>query len=172
LQNGLFAAPVIVSGQRLPIAGSGRGRFSPLFGSRLTIRALRSRLTRFESEGGYVPRQRHQWPLRIAGCLFGLGCWAIGLFSIFGGSDTLPELNRERALGFGVTAIVVGLVAVIGSLTSDAHRLWYCVPRRWRPFRADVLDDWGAPRSPAPRGLTPSDRAGAEGWSGRNGDRS
>jgi hypothetical protein len=118
-----------------------------------------------------VPRQRDQWPLRIAGCLFGLGCCAIGLFSLFGGGDALPELNRERALGFGITAIVVGLVAVIGSLTSDAQRLWYCVPRRWRPFRADVLDGWGAPSSPAPRGLTPMDDAGAEDLSGRNGDR-
>jgi hypothetical protein len=104
--------------------------------------------------------------------MFGLGCWAIGLFSIFGGSDTLPELNRERAFGFGITAIVVGLVAVIGSLASDAHRLWYCVPRRWRPFRADVLDGWGAPGSPASRGLTTSDEAGAQAWRGRNSNRS
>jgi hypothetical protein len=119
-----------------------------------------------------VTRRRHQWPLRIAGCLFGLGCWTIGLFSIFGGSDSLPELNRERAQGFGITAIVVGLVAVIGSLTSDAHRLWYCVPRRWRPFRADVLDGWDAPRPPAPRGLTRPNDAGAKAWSGRNAERS
>jgi hypothetical protein len=118
-----------------------------------------------------VPRQRDQWSLRFAGCLFGLGCCAIGLFSLFGGGDALPELNRERALGFGITAIVVGLVAVIGSLTSDAHRLWYCVPRRWRPFRADVLDGWDAPSSPAPRGLTPMDDAGAEDLSGGNRDR-
>ena len=117
-------------------------------------------------------RLAKDWPLRLAGCLFGLGCWAIGLFSIFGGGDTLPELNRERALGFGVTATVVGLVAVIGSLRSDAHRLWYCVPRRWRPFRADVLDGWSTPSSAAPCGLTATDDAGAEAWSGRNGDRS
>ena len=119
-----------------------------------------------------MPLPRDQWPLRTAGCLFGLGCWAIGLFSIFGGSDTLPELNRERAFGFGITAIVVGLVAVIGSLASDAHRLWYCVPRRWRPFRADVLDGWGAPGSPASRGLTTSDEAGAQAWRGGNSNRS
>jgi hypothetical protein len=109
-----------------------------------------------------VLRQRDEWPLRIAGSLFGLGCFAIGLFSIFGGSETLPDLNRERALGFGVTAIVVGLVAVIGSLTGDVHRLWYCVPRRWRPFRADMLAGWGAPRSPAPPMLMPTDDPGAD----------
>ena len=109
-----------------------------------------------------MPRRRDEWPLRIAGSLFGLGCCAIGLFSIFGGSKTLPELNRERALGFGITAIVVGLVALVGSLTGDAHRLWYCMPRRWRPFRADVLDGWHAPKAGAPRTLTPADDASAD----------
>lgn len=107
-------------------------------------------------------RQRDQWPLRIAGSLFGLGCLAVGLFSIVGGGDTLPELHRERALGFGIAAIVVGLVALIGSLAGDAHRLWYCMPRRWRPFRADVLDGWDAPTSPAARRPTPADDASAD----------
>jgi hypothetical protein len=107
-------------------------------------------------------RQRGEWPLRIAGSLFGLGCCAVGLFSVFGGGESLPELNRERALGFGVVAIVVGLIALIGSLTGDAHRLWYCMPRRWRPFRADVLDHLAAPKSPAPPRLTPADDASAE----------
>jgi hypothetical protein len=109
-----------------------------------------------------VLRQRDQWPLRIAGSLFGLGCCAVGLFSVFGGGEALPELNRERALGFGIAAIVVGLVALIGSLTGDAHRLWYCMPRRWRAFRADVLDGWDAPKAPAPPGITPADNASAD----------
>jgi hypothetical protein len=100
-----------------------------------------------------VLRRDNQWPLRVVGSLFGLGCGAIGLFSIFGGGDDLPELNRERAFGFGIAAIVVGLVALIGSLTADAERLWYCMPRRWRPFRDDVLSDWTMPEAPrrAPR---------------------
>jgi hypothetical protein len=106
--------------------------------------------------------RRDEWPLRIAGSLFGLGCCAVGLFSIFGGGEILPELNRERALGFGVAAIVVGLVALIGSLAGDAHRLWYCMPRRWRPFRADLLDAWDAPKPPAARRLTPADDASAD----------
>ena len=115
-----------------------------------------------EPEGAQVRRLGKQWPLRIAGSLFGLGCCAVGLFSIFGGGEQLPELNRERALGFGVTAIVVGLVALVGSLAGDAHRLWYCMPRRWRPFRADVLDAWDVPRAPAPQRLTPADDASAD----------
>jgi hypothetical protein len=100
---------------------------------------------------GYrVRRQRNQWPLRMAGSLFGLGCCVIGLFSMFGAGEQVPEFNRERAFGFGVAAIVVGLVALIGSLTSDAQKLWYCMPRRWRPFRADVLESWTAVDASAP----------------------
>jgi hypothetical protein len=109
-----------------------------------------------------VAQPGNQWPLRIAGSLFGLGCGAIGLFSIFGGGEQLPELNRERAFGFGIAAIVVGLFALIGSLTADAQRLWYCVPRRWRPFRADVLDPWTTPAPSASRRLTPTDDASAD----------
>jgi hypothetical protein len=121
--------------------------------------------------GDEVSRRRGEWPLRIAGSLFGLGCCAIGLFSIFGGSATLPELNRERALGFGITAIVVGLVALIGSLTADAHRLWYCMPRRWRPFRADVLDGWHTPESTSARSATTAKGPRAGRSCGQSGDR-
>ena len=103
-----------------------------------------------------------QWPLRIAGSLFGLGCCAVGLFSILGAGDSLPELNRERAFGFGIAAIVVGLVALIGSLISDAHRLWYCMPRRWRPFRTDVLDSWTTPEATQARQVKPADDASAD----------
>jgi hypothetical protein len=119
-----------------------------------------------------VPRRRVEWPLRIAGSLFGLACCAIGLFSIFGGSETLPELNRERALGFGITAVVVGLVALVGSLTGDAHRLWYCMPRRWRPFRADILEGWQTPESCSTGSATTAEDARAELSCGRSGDRS
>jgi hypothetical protein len=95
----------------------------------------------------------------MAGSLFGLACCALGLFSIFGGGEQLPDLNRERATGFGIAAIVVGLVALIGSLTGDVHRLWYCMPRRWRAFRADVLDGWDTPKSPASPAVMPGDAA-------------
>jgi hypothetical protein len=77
-----------------------------------------------------------QWPLRLAGCLFGLGSWLFGLFSLLGGGPDLPELNRERAFGLGIAAIVIGTVAIGGSLLiHDVHRLWFCRPRRWRTFR-------------------------------------
>lgn len=85
-------------------------------------------------------RPGRQWPLRIVGSLFGVAAGLVGLFSLLGIGDQ-PELNRERAIGFGVAALVVGVVALIGSLTvQDVHALWYCAPRRWRMFRDDMVD--------------------------------
>jgi hypothetical protein len=83
-------------------------------------------------------RGRRQWPLRLVGSLFGIGAWLVGLFALLG-AEGQPELNRERAIGFGIAALVIGAVALIGSLASrDVHALWYCSPRRWRLFRDDL----------------------------------
>jgi len=94
--------------------------------------------------GGALPhglatgRGGRQWPLRLVGSLFGLGACLVGLFSLLGIGDQ-AELNRERAIGFGVVALVVGATALIGSLAArDVHALWYCSPRRWRLFRDDM----------------------------------
>jgi hypothetical protein len=83
-------------------------------------------------------RGGRQWPLRLVGSLFGTGACLIGLFSLLG-AEGQPELNRERAIGFGIAALVIGAIALIGSLASrDVHALWYCSPRRWRLFRDDM----------------------------------
>jgi hypothetical protein len=83
-------------------------------------------------------RARRQWPLRLVGSLFGIGAGAVGLFSLLGVADQ-PALHRERAIGFGIVALVVGAVALIGSLAArDVRALWYCTPRRWRLFRDDL----------------------------------
>ena len=95
-------------------------------------------------------RRGGQWPLRLAGSLFGLGAGLAGLLSLLGTSD-LSDLERERATGFGIAALVIGAVAVLGSLgVRDAQALWYCAPRRWRPFKADVLGDGGENASALP----------------------
>jgi hypothetical protein len=79
-----------------------------------------------------------QWPLRFAGSLFGIGACLAGLFSLLGVADQ-PEVTRERAIGFGIVALVVGGIALVGSLASrDVRALWYCSPRRWRLFRDDL----------------------------------
>jgi hypothetical protein len=96
-----------------------------------------------------VPRLRRQWPLRIVGSLFGLGVGLVGLLTLLGAGD-LPALERERATGFGIAALVVGALALLGSLlVRDPHALWYCSPRRWRPFKVDVLGE-GEAGNPTP----------------------
>jgi hypothetical protein len=81
-----------------------------------------------------------EWPLRLAGSLFGLGAGAIGLFSLLA-PDSISPLEHERAQGFGLAALVVGAVALLGSLgVRDIQALWYCSPRRWQSFRADLRD--------------------------------
>lgn len=97
-----------------------------------------------------MPRPGRRWPLRLVGALFGLGACGVGVFALLGAGGQ-PELERERALGFGLAALVVGAVALLGSLAvRDARALWYCSPRRWAPFKADVLGageaDSGPPR--------------------------
>ncbi|MGH6886688.1 MAG: hypothetical protein ACREGK_11520 [Geminicoccales bacterium] len=88
--------------------------------------------------GAPAKRGGRQWPLRLVGSLFGIGACLVGLFSLIGMVDQ-PELNRERAIGFGIVALVVGAVALVGSLAArDVHALWYCSPRRWRLFRDDM----------------------------------
>jgi hypothetical protein len=93
------------------------------------------------ASSGSLARGGRQWPLRFAGCLFGAGCWAVGLY-IWLYAHEFPELEESRATGFALTAFIVGLVAILGSLLArDVHALWYCSPTRWRPFRRDVLGD-------------------------------
>jgi hypothetical protein len=107
-------------------------------------------------------RRARQWPVRLVGSLFGLAAGLVGLWSLLGGAD-LSALERERSVGFGVAALVVGAVALLGSLgVRDARALWYCSPRRWAPFRADVLDERedNGPAAP-PRRLRPTDDANA-----------
>lgn len=95
-----------------------------------------------------MARPGRQWPVRLVGSLFGLAAGAVGLVSLLG-APGLGALEQERATGFGVVALVIGAIALLGSLgVRDARALWYCSPRRWEPFRADVLDE--PDQGPAP----------------------
>ena len=87
------------------------------------------------------PGAPQRWWLRLAGCLFGAGCWAVGLYTWLHAHE-FSDLEASRATGFALTAFVVGLVAIAGSLLArDVRALWYCSPRRWRSFRGDIIDD-------------------------------
>lgn len=69
---------------------------------------------------------------RLFGVFTGIGFCAIGLYSLFGGGDALVELQQDRAFWFGVTAIIVGLIAVVVSVTVRyLDNIWCRPPKRW-----------------------------------------
>jgi len=79
--------------------------------------------------------------LRALGVLFGLGLCALGAFSYFGGGPSLPAPVEERAAGFGITLMVVGAIAIPGSLLAQrVDRLWYRKPPRWRMLHGEQTD--------------------------------
>jgi hypothetical protein len=74
---------------------------------------------------------RSQPVKRIFGILLGLGFIAVGLFTLFGGGD-LTGVVAERAFGFGITALIVGVIAVGLTLFADnLDNIWCSPPRRW-----------------------------------------
>ena len=88
-----------------------------------------------------MPLGRGQWLQRTLGVLFGLGLCSLGAFSWFGGGESLPQPIRERSVGFGVTLVVVGAIAILGSLLARrVDRLWYRKPPRWRMLHGEPTD--------------------------------
>jgi hypothetical protein len=82
-----------------------------------------------------------QWLLRALGVLFGVGLCALGAFSYFGGGPTLSQPAEQRAMGFGITLMVVGAIAIGGSLLARrVDRLWYRKPPRWRMLHGEQTD--------------------------------
>jgi hypothetical protein len=74
--------------------------------------------------------------MRLLGALFGLAMGLFGALLYFGPAAELAAPVRERAAGFGITLMVVGAIAVTGSLRRrGADRLWYRKPERWRMLR-------------------------------------
>jgi uncharacterized membrane protein HdeD (DUF308 family) len=70
---------------------------------------------------------------RFLGALLGLAMVLFGGFLYFGPAAELAAPVRERAAGFGLTLMVVGAIAILGSASRrGAERLWYRKPQRWR----------------------------------------
>lgn len=74
---------------------------------------------------------------RILGLLSGIGYAAIGI-----GAMTVPEeqitSGYDRVYWFGVTAFIIGLIAVAASLFArDLDNIWCRHPVRWRNRPAD-----------------------------------
>lgn len=71
--------------------------------------------------------------IRICGCLTGVGFVLIGAYSLIGSQTLASEVSHERAVGFGVTAVIVGVIAILCSLlVEDLSNIWCRHPRRWR----------------------------------------
>jgi hypothetical protein len=77
--------------------------------------------------------QRDQPVMRICGTLLGIGFVLLGTFSALGAKGLEGEASYDRALGFGVTAIIVGIIAMLCSLlVKDLSNIWCRHPRRWK----------------------------------------
>ena len=84
---------------------------------------------------------RRQWLFRALGVLFGLGLWLLGALTYFGAGTSLAEPVQERAAGFGITLMVVGAIAIAGSVMARrVDRLWYRKPPRWRMLHGEQTD--------------------------------
>ncbi len=71
-----------------------------------------------------------EWPVRLMGCLFGLGSLGLGLTGLF--ADSPAQVSEQAGrLDFSLIAIVTGLIALLGSLlTRNIRDLWFCTPER------------------------------------------
>ncbi len=76
---------------------------------------------------------RDQPVMRICGTLLGIGFVLLGVFSALGAGELGEEVSYDRAVGFGVTAVIVGIIAVVCSLlVKDLSNIWCRHPRRWK----------------------------------------
>ena len=77
--------------------------------------------------------RRDQPAMRAMGTLLGLGFVLIGAYSLLGASEYASPADYDRAIGFGLTAVAVGIIAVLCSLlVKDLSNIWCRTPRRWR----------------------------------------
>ncbi|NCF82308.1 MAG: hypothetical protein GWP74_11935 [Proteobacteria bacterium] len=76
---------------------------------------------------------RDQPIMRISGTLMGIGFVLVGAFSVLGAGELGTDMGHDRAMGFGVTAIIIGVIAVLCSLlVKDLSDIWCRHPRRWK----------------------------------------
>ena len=80
--------------------------------------------------------------IRILGTLTGICFLLIGAYAIFGGDDgSISAAIRDRALWFGVTAIIGGVWAIAVSwLDSDLSGVWCRPPRQPRDLAPSPPD--------------------------------
>ena len=80
-----------------------------------------------------MPIYRSNLGFRMVATVIAASFVAIGVFALFGGDDTVTALQRERANGFGVTAIIGGISALwLTWFVEDLSNIWCRPPKRWR----------------------------------------
>ena len=74
--------------------------------------------------------------MRVCGTLAGLLFLFIGCYALFGGGDAVDPQLRDRAFGFGLSAVIAGLIALpVSWLVRRLDNIW-CPPPRKGWFRA------------------------------------
>ena len=78
-----------------------------------------------------------QLPMRIGGTLVAAFFLFVGCYALFGGGDAVQPLLRERAFGFGISALLAGLIALpVSWLVKRLDNIW-CAPPRKGWFRSN-----------------------------------
>lgn len=79
----------------------------------------------------------NQLAMRVLGTLTGTGFLAVGAYAMFGADDSIAAVLRERALWFGITALIGGVWAIgVSWLDPDLSGVWCRPPRQPRDLRA------------------------------------
>jgi hypothetical protein len=78
----------------------------------------------------------NQLAMRVLGTLTGTGFLAVGAYAMFGADDSVAAALRERALWFGITALIGGVWAIgVSWLDPDLSGVWCRPPRQPRDLR-------------------------------------
>lgn len=73
--------------------------------------------------------------MRIGGTLVALFFLFVGYYALFGGGDAVDPLLRDRAFGFGISALIAGAIALpVSWLVKRLDNIW-CAPPRQGWFR-------------------------------------
>ena len=86
---------------------------------------------------------RDQLVMRLGGTLIALFFLFVGSYALFGGGDAVEAGLRERAFGFGISALIAGLIALpVSWLVKRLDNIWCAPPRKgWFRTTSSVRPD-------------------------------
>ena len=89
---------------------------------------------------------RDQPATRISGTLLGIAFVAMGAFSIIGADEYATGVSHERAMGFGATAVIIGIIIGTYSsifLAAPLLAVWKEREEHWQRMRRRVMRKGG-----------------------------